>query len=484
MINSLSIHKIILAFLLFSFSFGCKSLKDPEDLGLKTPLPSTYLTSSEEKSMDTLITWDNYFKDEQLKFLIEIALVNNQENLKTLERIKLAKSLYRASRNAFLPEINGFAGASKRKFGEYTMDGVGNFDSNLSSTVPEDKRIPDPYRDFALGASFNWEIDIWSKIKNQRKAAAARFLASQDMSNWVKTSLISEIANAYYTMVGLYVEIQILEENIYLQEMAYNLSKDLKESGKENQLAVDQFEALLLNSKALMLEKQRLRKSSELYLTALTGQFQINIEGIKLNLEEYQPDILQMGLPAQLLQARPDVRMAEKELLAAKADVNAAKAAYFPSLNLYGQAGFNAFDFQKLFINPASAIFSLGSGLTAPLFNRRLIKSQNEIAKAQKNIAYLNYEETVMKAYLEIIDLANQFESFEKQKTLKATEAQVQKRATENSNTMFTVGYANYLDVLNAQTKALQSELELIDLQILKLQTHVKLYRALGGGWK
>jgi outer membrane protein, multidrug efflux system len=383
MINSLSIHKIILAFFLFSFSFGCKSLKDAEELGLKTPLPATF-PSSEEKSIDTLITWDNYFKDEQLKSLIEIALVNNQENLKTLERIKLAKSLYRASKNAFLPEINGFAGASRRKFGEYTMDGVGNFDTNFSSTVPEDKRIPDPYKDFALGASFNWEIDIWSKIKNQRKAAAARFLASQDMSNWVKTSLISEIANAYYTMVGLYVEIQILEENIYLQEMAYNLSKDLKESGKENQLAVDQFEALMLNSKALMLEKQRLRKSSELYLTALTGQFEMNIEGIKLNLEEYQPDILQMGIPAQLLQARPDVQMAEKELIAAKADVSAAKAAYFPSLNLYGQTGFNAFDFQKLFINPASAIFSLGSGLTAPLFNRRLIKAKMKSHRLKK----------------------------------------------------------------------------------------------------
>jgi outer membrane protein, multidrug efflux system len=96
----------------------------------------------------------------------------------------------------------------------------------------------------------------------------------------------------------------------------------------------------------------------------------------------------------------------------------------------------------------------------------------------------LNYEETVVKAYLEIIDLSNQFQSLEVQKDLKATETLVQKRATENSNTMFTVGYANYLDVLNAQTKALQSELELINLQILKLQTHVKLYRALGGGWK
>ena len=474
---------IISSIILISFSFGCKSLKETEGFGLKKVLPQEFNKNQEVKSIDSLINWEGYFKDEQLKLLIEVALENNQENLKTLERIKLAKSLFRASRLAFLPEINGFAGASRRKFGEYTMDGVGNFDSNLSSTVPEDKRIPDPYKDFAVGANFNWEIDIWSKLRNQKKAAAARYLASQEMSNLVKTSLIAEIANAYYTMVGLYVEIQILEENIYLQEIAYNLSKDLKESGKENQLAVDQFEALMLNSKALMLDKERLRKSSELYLTALTGQFQMDIEGIKLNLEDYQPDVLNLGLPANILQARPDIRMAEKELLAAKADVNVAKAAYFPSLNLYGQTGFNTFDFQKLFFNPASAIYSLGAGVVAPIFNRRIIKSQNEIALAQKNIAYLNYEETVIKAYLEVIDLTNQFESFESQKDLKSLEVQVQKNAIENSNTMFSVGYANYLDVLNAQTKALQSELELIDLQILKLQTHVKLYKALGGGW-
>jgi outer membrane protein, multidrug efflux system len=469
---------------LIGFTFSCKSLKDTQIDSLKKPVPKDFREFSTGKSMDSLVNWQNYFKDEQLVQLIQVALENNQENLKTLERIKVAKSLLRASRASLLPEINGFAGASKRKFGEYTMDGVGNFDSNLSSTVPEDKRIPDPYKDFAVGASFNWELDIWSKVRNQRKAALARFLGSQEMSNLIKTALISEIANAYYEMLGLYMEVQILEENINFQEMAFKLSKDLKESGKENQLAVDQFEALLLNSKALMLDKQRLRKSAELYLTALTGNFQLNIEGIKLNLEEYQPEILTLGLPAQILSARPDIRMAEKELMASKADVNAARAAYFPSLNLYGQTGFNAFDFQKLFFNPASSIFSLGSGLVAPIFNRRLIKSQNELADAQKNIAYLNYEETVLKAYLEIIDLSNQFQSFESQKELKTAEVAVQKRATENSNTMFTVGYANYLDVLNAQTKALQSELELIELQIHQLQTHVKLYKALGGGWQ
>lgn len=463
--------------------FGCQATKIQEDINYGQT-PKVYF--DENKNGDSTIAvlqWEEFFQDPALKDLIAVALTNNQENLKTLERIKLAGAEFKMARVGMLPEINGFAGAYRQRFGEYTMDGVGNADSNLSPSVPEDKKIPDPYRDFIIGAQFNWELDIWGKYKNRKKAAAARYLASQEMANLVKTLLISEVAQSYYILVGLDEELRVLEENIRLQELAVNLTKDLKTAGKENQLAVDQFEALMLNSKALLVEKQRQLRSEELRLTGLLGVYQFDHQRLGLDRVFDRPELVQIGLPSDLLLLRPDIRSAEQELLASKADISVARAAYFPSFNLFGMAGFNAFDFSRLFLNPASSVYQFGAGLVAPVFNRNQIRANFEAANSRQRIAWYDYEQTVLRSYLEVLDLVNEFRTYDEQLQVKTYEVEVQKRSVENSNTMFMVGYANYLEVINAQSRALQSQIELIELKVKQLQSNVKLYRALGGGW-
>jgi len=465
--------------LIFSACKSSKIIEYPEDLDL----PSTFQIDGDTLSSSALLSWESFFEDQNLKDLIRFALDNNQNNLITLENIKVARAYFRQAKVGRLPEFNLFAGSSLTKFGEYTMDGVGNFDSNLSGNIPDEKRIPDPYEDFILGADFNWEVDIWGKFKNRKKAALARYIASEEMANHTKTWLISEIAQAYYLLTGLDEELIILHESIELQELAVLLSKDLKLSGRENQLAVDQFEALTLNSKALLIEKQRELRTAEINLSKLLGNYSLEHERSMLD-EIYQgPKVVSLGLPASLLAYRPDVRMAEKELQATKADVQAAQADFFPSLNLGGFVGFNAFDFSRLFLMPASGIYQIGAGLTAPVFNRNRIKAAFEIANTQQRIAWYEYEQTVLTSYLEVLDILNQFDTYENQVKLKADEVEVQKRSIENSNIMFSVGYANYLEVINAQSRALLSQLELIELKTAQLQTKVKLYQALGGGW-
>lgn len=475
---------ILFGFFLVLFLIGaCNTAKisQPEESHI---LPISY----EDPHLDTLsnrasLSWENHFQDENLKQLIAIALENNQDNLKTLEKIRISQARLRIAKVGWLPEFNGVLGASQRKFGDYTMDGVGNYDTNLSGNISEDQKIPNPYRDFIVGANFNWEVDVWGKYRNMRKAAASRYLASQEMANHVKTWLIAQVAIQYYTLVGLDEEIRILLENIKLQDLAFELSKDLKVSGKSNQLAVDQFEALLLNSKALVNEKQRLLRTTELQLSALLGGYGLNYNRTTMAEVFTKVEVLRTGLPADLLRYRPDVRMAEMELLAANADISAARAAFFPSVNLFGMAGFNAFDFSKLFFNPASAVYQVGAGLAAPLFNRNRIRMEFEAANASQRIAWYDYEQTVLKSYLEVLDLVNQFNTLAEQLDNKSAEVLVQKRSVENSNTMFTVGYANYLDVLNAQSRALQAEIELIELKTQQLEARVNLYKALGGGW-
>lgn len=467
---------------------GCKvtDVSQPES-SIQLPPEFGGTDSDPAKSDSTTslaqISWDNYFQDQRLKTLISSALTHNQDNLMTMQRIKASRASLLAAKARLIPTISGMAGASQRKFGEYTMDGVGNFDSNLSPTVPKDKRIPDPYKDFIIGANFEWELDVWGKFRNRKRSAASRYLASEEFSKSVRTWLVTEVASTYYELLALDAEIQVLNENILLQELALQLIIELKEGGRANQLAIDQFEALVLNSKAQLEAKVRQQKSAEYSLARLIGKVEIPLDRIDLDSAVEKPQAMEIGLPTQMIQYRPDVREAELNLHATKFDVSAAKAAFYPSINLFGMAGFNAFEFSKLFFNPASTMFQFGAGLTAPIFNRRQIQAEFELAKADQQIALLDYEKRTLNAYLEVLDLVNQINTYENQLKLKQNEVSVLQRSIENSNILFSVGYANYLEVINAQSRALESSIELAELKASRLQAHVQLYRALGGGW-
>lgn len=476
--------KIAIACLLgLVLASGCKvgEVTKPQS---RINLPGEFATA-EGQAIDSVaqVTWESFFKDENLKTLISSALSNNQDNLMTLERIKAARASMMAAKAGLFPAVSGMAGASRRKFGEYTMDGVGNFDTNLSEDLPADKRIPDPYRDFIIGANFNWEVDVWGKLRNQKRAAASRYLASEEFAKSVRTWLVSEVATNYYELLAIDAEIQVLNENIRLQDLALQLIIELKEGGRANQLAIDQFEALVLNSKSQLEAKLREQKTLEYALTRLVGKVEVALSRTNLDAAVETPRVMEIGIPAQLIQSRPDVREAELNLQATNFNVSAAKAAFYPSINLFGMAGFNAFEFSKLFFNPASTMYQLGAGLTAPIFNRRVVQTEFDLAKADQQIALLDYEKRTLNAYLEVLDLVNQISTLDNQLKLKENEVNVLQRSIENSNTLFSVGYANYLEVINAQTRALESAIELADLKASRLQSHVQLYRALGGGW-
>lgn len=469
--------------LLLTILAACKVQHNPSPKS-RVELPAEYeglVTDSLGNSSQ--IFWEDFFQDEYLKQLITLALRNNQDNQITLEKVKAARSTMLQAKSSLLPGFSLGAGASQRKFGEYTMDGVGNNDTNFSEFVPEDKQIPDPYPDFFLNAQFGWEIDVWGKLRNRKKAGVARYLASQEMSRHVRTWLIAEVATAYYQLLALDQELHTLQEYIDLQELALELIIELKEGGRANQLAIDQFEALSLNTKAKFQAKTRELKSLEFNLARLVGTLDFGSERMDLDSAIVIQKELLTGLPVELIKNRPDLREAELQLQASNADVNAAKAAFYPTINLRGIAGFNAFDFSKLFLAPASTMYQLGGGLTAPLFNRRAIQTMYQIAKADQRVALLEYEKKTLNAYLEVLDLINAMNTYDQQLKTKQYEVAVLERGISNANTLFSVGYANYLEVINAQTRTLESAIELADLKAARLQTNVQLYRALGGGW-
>jgi HAE1 family hydrophobic/amphiphilic exporter-1 len=374
-------------------------------------------------------------------------------------------------------------GSNTRKFGEYTMDDIGNKDTNKSDNVPQDMHIPSPYTEWFSGLVFQWEADLWGKLASRRKAAAAKYLASAEFRRAVSTLVVSEVATTYFELMGLDQEKKVLEENLELQGLGLELIKIQKAGGNVNQLAVDQFEAQLFDTRnRLALVNQKI-SVTEARINELLGRFPQPIP--RDSVTNYsEPAYIQPGRPEELLLRRPDIREAELKLAEAHWDVNAARAAFYPSLNLSAQAGLSSFDASRLFNMPGSVAYSLAGGLTTPIFNRNQIRAQYAAAGSRQKIALANYEKKILESYYDVYRTLAVVNTLKEQIALKNSEVDILHRAFNTSNDLFTVGYATYLEVITAQRRMLEAELELTRLRKDRLKSRAVLYRALGGGWE
>lgn len=474
--------KNLVFFTLIAFAFSACSPNSKTSDSTLTILPTQFADSSQVDSLYSL-SWKDFFSDSILLSLLDSATKNNLNLKKTSEQIIVHKSHVRRSTRALVPDVNLGVAGSERKFGDYTMDGAGNEDFNLAGVLPADRKLPTPYTDYYGLLQFSWEIDVVGKLRNQRKAEKARYAASLAYLNLNKTIVISTVADLYVQLLAYEEQKKVLQKNITLQEKALELSKDLKKAGKTNELAVEQFKAQLLESQYILNTIDMHIRNLEYSLNNTLSRFDQRVPRGSLSDFLNKSAALQTGVPTQLLQNRPDIVQAEFKLKASKADVKAAKAAFFPSINLYGNTGFNAFNLEKLLVNPASFVYQIGLGITTPIFNRNHISALYAIAQAEQRIALYEYEETVLNAYFDVLSCINEIQAYDRQIEIKIQEVEIQASSVENSRQLFLAGYANYLEIINAQRLLLESEMELIETQKNQKQASIKLFRALGGGW-
>jgi outer membrane protein TolC len=273
------------------------------------------------------------------------------------------------------------------------MDGAGN----ATTDILPGQTVPVNLPDYFVGLQTSWEADITGKIQNRKKAAVARYLSSIEGKNWLITNLVAVIASTYYELQALDIELEIIRENISIQENAVAVVTSQKESGAANELAVEQFRAQLLTTKSLEVEIEQQIIETENQINSLLGRYPQPIERGKTILTHIIPTQLQTGVPSDLLRNRPDIKQAELELIAAKADVKAARAAFYPSLNITGGLGFQAFKPNLLFTTPQSFVFSLVGGLSAPLINRSAIKANFKGASAYQVELLYNYQKSILR---------------------------------------------------------------------------------------
>lgn len=475
------IFRIIPILLLSGLLAGCK---------LMTPLPKKVALSAPRTFMERMDSASlgnrpvrEFFADPKLAALIDTAFRLNPDVSIALQRIEIARATVLEREGDLLPTVNAEVSGGVRRFGEYSSEGVGNYDTNFSDNINPDQKMSNPLPDYFVGARSSWEIDIWRKLRTRRRGAYLRFLATEKAQQMVVTNLVAEISRLYYELLTLDSKFIILKRNEALQQQAVESIIIQKQAGRANELAVKQFTAQLLNTQAQEIRINQDILVAENQVNRLLGRFSQPIARGDAILDQEFPTDIGVGVPAEMVRRRPDVQQAELELRAFEADLQAARLAFLPSLTISPYIGFHAFRSALLF-NPASLAFGLLGGVTAPLINRKALKAGQRRSQAEAIEALYTYNKAVINAYQEATLNMRTMDNLALMLDLKEQETTMLQEGVSISNDLFVAGYANYLEIITAQRSVLAAELEQTDIQQQRFTALVNLYRALGGGWE
>lgn len=470
------INKLV-TFLVAAAITGCSTVREAE-LPPRLQLPSSF-TASGDTAMGAFALRD-FFTDEKLQRLMDTALANNYDLKAAVQRVEMARANTRIADAARFPQVAAVAGLGLDKFGRYTLDGVGNYDTNLSPNIDKNRKIPNPTPEYFIGFRSSWEIDIWGKLKDRSRAAYARYLASQKGQQWLATQIVTEVARLYYDLQALDQQQKIIQKNITLQNRGLEVVEAQMEGGRATALAVRQFRAQILNTKGTEVQLAQAIVRTENELNNLLGRLPTTIERDSALRSSIVPPKISAGIPSQILLRRPDIQQAELELLAAKADISAARKAFLPSLSLNPYIGLNAFKLPLLF-SGGSVAAGAASSLAAPIINRAAIINGVNLANAEQVNAFYNYQKGIVQGFQEIVTHLKGIENLKKAHELKAQEVATLTEAVSTANDLYLAGYASYLEVIVAQGSVLQAEMEQTNLKREIFDSVINLYRSIGG---
>ncbi|KIC62989.1 efflux transporter outer membrane subunit [Chryseobacterium taiwanense] len=415
------------------------------------------------------VSWKDIFTDPILQQHITKALENNLDIRIALQSITSAEAYLKQSKAAYMPTLTVGPG--------YTFQ-TQSLNTQTGQLFGQRRYI----NQLDLTASVGFEADLWGKLKAQEKAQMATYLGTVAAHKSVKSDLVASIASSYYQLLTFDDQKRIITETIAVREKNLETTKALKASGTLTEVAVQQSEALVFNAKSLLIDIDTQIQLLENTMSLLMGEPSHTIERSTLK-SQHVPIDLKLGYPAQLLANRPDVMRAEYTLMNAFELTNAAKAQFYPTLKITGNAGLQSMDIDHLF-SVNSLFASVVGGLAQPILNKRTIKTNYEVSLANQETAYLNFRKTVLTAGKEVSDAIRVFSVQDSFIELKQKELESYKKSVDYSQELVNYGMANYLEVLNASVNSLNAELNISNAQYSKMKASVELYQALGGGWK
>ena len=412
--------------------------------------------------------WQAFFKDEMLNNYIAQAVDSNFDIRRALKNMELSSAYLRQAKSNYYPSLSVGPDVSFQSMSTNTF--FGGLSQSRRNILQ-----------YGLSADVSWEADLWGKLRSTERAQQAEFLRSTAMMHLAKANTVSEVARNYFRLLALDEQAKIISKTIATRKKTLETTEALKTAGSLTEAAVQQAEAQWLNAQALLINVQRDIKLTENALSVLLGMAPQEMKRGQLDDQKFDLP-LEVGIPAFLLNNRPDLRAAEYELINAFEWTNVARANFYPNLNITASTGFQSVDFEKLF-NPQSLFINAVASLTQPLWNRRQIRSQYEARKALQEAAYLSYKKSFIDATREVSDALFQFEAQGQLAEIKLKEFEAYQKATSYASELVNYGMANYLEVLRAQENELNAQLSMVIAVQQRLEAIVMLYKALGGGW-
>ena len=420
------------------------------------------------------IKWKDFFIQKDLVALIDQALKKNNDLQIAEKNIAIANLQYKQSKSNSVPQVNALATASTTRLSENSLNGIST-GSFLGKNHIED---------FNAGLNLSWEADIWGKFRNQKKKALASYLQTAEAKKATQTAVVANVSKGFYDLLMLDAQLEIAKKTLALNDSILFMVNLQYEAGQVTLLAKQQTEAQRISTAKLIPELEQNIQIQENAISVLTGVFPKAKERSSSLNSILVSDYNSAGIPAQLLNKRPDVKSAELALEAANANVGMAKAYFYPTLNITAVGGVNSFESSNWFNIPASLFGSIAGGLTAPLLNSKKIRTQYEIAKVEREQSVIQFRQTVIVAVSEVTNALVKIEKLKEQYDLANDRLVTLQKAVQNARLLFKNGMANYIEVIVVQGDLLQAELELATLKKERLTANIELYRSLGGGWE
>ncbi|WP_429575660.1 efflux transporter outer membrane subunit [Paraburkholderia sp. UCT70] len=414
------------------------------------------------------IGWRDFFVDPRLQQLIEIALKNNRDLRVSVLNMQASAAQYRIVRAGLFPTLDAAASQSRQRTPRDLL------------ASPNGPTITNTY---SVGLNASWEIDFFGRVQSLKDQALATYLGTAQARKSAEIALVSQVANQYMTVLELDDLLKVTQNTLKTAQESYRITRLQFDNGTGSELDLRQAQTVVETASADLQTQTRLRAQADNALVLLIGEpLPADLPGgLPLNDQSLLTDI-PAGLPSDLLTRRPDIIEAEENLLAANANIGAARAAFFPKVTLTGSAGTLSPTLGGLF-KPGSAAWSFAPSITLPIFEGGQNMANLDLANIEKNVQIATYEKAIQTAFREVADGLAARGTYDEQIAALEREVAAEQRRLDLSTLRYTNGVDSYLSVLTAQTSLYVAQQALVTARMERLQNLVTLYQALGGGW-
>jgi hypothetical protein len=467
------IKEILVSTVVVASAVSCMPKLALDKVSPEVPETFQYIATADTASIANL-EWRQFFNDPILQGLIEKGIKNNYDLQIALKQVASSQERLKQAKFMQYPDVGFGVSAQISKPSKNSMNGQ-SLNLFLGQSHVED-----------YNAAFNlsWEADIWGKIKNQQEVSKMQYLQTYEATKAIQTQVVAAIAQGYYNLLMLDKQLQIAKSNLELSTNTLSITEKIWQSGDATSLGVQQSKAQKEYTELLITQLEQNIAIQENALSILVGENPTKINRTIEMSDTSLPQNLSAGLPAAMVSRRPDVRQQELVLLESNALIGIAQANMYPSLKITANGGVNSFKFDNWFQIPASLFGSALGGITQPIFQKRQLKTDLNVAKIQREKNVLAFRKSVLNAVGEVSDALVSNESLKVHEKKASEQVSTLKEGIKSAEMLYKSGMANYLEVIVAQSNSLQAELNLASVKRQRLSSIVDLYRALGGGWK